>query len=119
MSKAASTRNTCCPAPPTFAASMSTIQRTRARCGSAATTAHQSSKSNRSTRPNLFRERLAGVRFRAPEVDAFGSIHGAFPDNLCHHEVGDQLDLARLQRGGRIGHAGGVGFQVGLLLAVA
>jgi hypothetical protein len=50
ISRAASIRNTCCRARPTSAASMSTIRRTPARFGSAATTAHRSSRSNRSTR---------------------------------------------------------------------
>src|ERR1700674_749445 len=48
--RAASIPNTCCRARLTSAASMSTIRRTPARFGSAATTAHRLSRSNRSTR---------------------------------------------------------------------
>ena len=46
-------------------------------------------------------------------------VHRPLANDLCHQEVGQELDLARLQRGRWVGHACRVRFQVGLGLAVA
>jgi len=46
-------------------------------------------------------------------------IHGALAHYFCHYKVGQKFNFARLERGGRVRHARGVGLQVGGLLAVA
>jgi len=102
MSKPASTRNTCCRAPPTSAASMLTIRRTPARSGSAATTAHPSSRSSGSTRvrsnlrvwfwtpsasPSLRHTHLVGTRgFPCPERGR-GEPQPACAQGICKKSI--------------------------------
>src|SRR5213082_1575135 len=83
---------------------------------SSATTARRLSSSN--LRTNSFRKFFTGVGLQAPEFDALRMIHRTFSDHLRDQEIGNELDLALLQRGWRVGHAGRVRFQIGLLLAV-
>jgi hypothetical protein len=55
----------------------------------------------------------------SPELDAGGMVHRPLANDLGEEEVGDLLDLARLQRGGRIGHRGAELLQVSLLHPIA
>src|SRR5580704_8174831 len=67
----------------------------------------------------LLRELLAGIDVRAPVFDALGMIHRALADDLAEQKVGDQVDLALLQRRRRIGHARRKRLELFLLHAVA
>src|ERR1700710_85106 len=67
----------------------------------------------------LLRELAAGFDVRAPIIDALGAIHRALADDFREHEVGDGVDLARLQCRRRIGHLQLGRSDVGLLEAVA
>src|SRR5207245_7047016 len=68
---------------------------------------------------SLFRRLAAGFDLRAPVFDAPGAVHRAFADDFREQEIGEQLDLARLESGRRIGQARTTRLQVGLLHAVA
>src|SRR5258708_2326043 len=67
----------------------------------------------------LLRKLAAGLGLLAPELDAFGVVHGALADHLGEHEVGDELDFPVLQRRRGVAHALSRFRQVGLLEAVA
>src|SRR5712691_703993 len=92
MSRAASIRNTCCRARPTSAAYMSTTQRTPARFGSAATTAHRLSRSNRSTKSSAgwqsIRRHRRLLRFLAPKARAI-------LNTVTHGQVTFKIQLNR------------------------
>src|ERR1700719_4062392 len=64
------------------------------------------------------RQLVARIDLSPPELDAPGAIHPALADDLGEQEVGEQIDLARLQGGWRGRHGDAARIEVRLLHAV-